>query len=205
MIKDVDALVNKLVEHKLTFEQFFLCFIHYLDDQKTGAKPIKSTLVGKYPIANIYRYASAVGPFTVDSVNDLAERGYLETSYKSGDKIAPDEMRVTDKFVEAFIGVKSNNFEEFWEEYPAFTDNFDDSRKGKIPLKACGKDEARKIFLDKVGSEEDFNKIMHGLRVAKSKDEVKMRIDNWLNAEYWTAYQDDEIDEFKSSTNRTIV
>jgi len=74
---------------------------------------------------------------------------------------------------------------EFWETYPAFIENFNDKRKGDIPLKASVKDQVRDLFEEHVQTKRDFKEAMEALEWAKNRDLINMNIEKFIGSEYW--------------------
>jgi hypothetical protein len=204
MFVNVDKLTDFLVEHEINIEQYYFLFLHYLDDVRTGKLPIRSTISSsKYPLANLYKYSNKVDSFVKEDIDNLIEKGFIN-KFGESSSYAPDDFVVTSKFIDLMMSTEED-FEIFWEEYPAFTDNFDDPHRGnRIPLKSVIKEEVEELFNKRCQTKNKFDKIMHGLRVAKEKKEINMNIMKWLGGEYWTAYQDETLEEYDND-GRTVV
>lgn len=200
MFVEVDELVDFCVEHSLNVEQVFFCYILYLDKiEGTRWDPqAQSYNQGGPHIANVYKYIQKPKggdgrmAFRPEDIEDLEEKEFIVDRNRkkpSGNKESyPDMYEVTDKFVDAVMS-SYTLFDEFWDEYPGFTANFDNPRKGnRIPLKATPKSEVKKIYSEQIKSRQMHSRLMKGLRYAKRQGEITMNIAKWLSAEYWKEY-----------------
>jgi len=180
MINDLDDMFVVLEKFDITMEQFMLPYILYLDQREHGEDPLPC---GDQAVAYIYRYSENIRAWPRKQIHELVDKGLLK-NYNEDDGVYPDNLEVTDKFAEAVFATRSD-FEVFWEEYPSFIDNFNDERKGDIPLKASVKSEVRELFEDMITSKRDFKKMMEALAWAKKRDMIRMNIEKFLGSEYW--------------------
>lgn len=186
-------------DHGLNPSQFMLGWILYEDKREHQGEPLPEE--GK-AMANIYRYKEMIGPWKDRDINDMIKRGYL---VNRGDtkKIYPDQLEVTDKFVDA-VFASISDFQEFVDTYPDFTDHFDDPRKGQIPLKAVDMDKVESIFNSKVKSKVEYQRLMKSLKWAKEKGKIRMNILNYVSGEIWKAHLK-KMREDAPDTERTII
>jgi hypothetical protein len=180
MINDLDDMFVVLEKFDITMEQFMLPYILYLDQREHGENPLPR---GDNAVAYIYRYSENIRPWPRASIQELVEKGLLK-NYNEDESVYPDQLEVTDKFAEAVFATQSD-FETFWDSYPAFIDNFNDERKGDIPLKASVKDNVQQLFEDMITSKREFKEMMEALTWAKKHDMIRMNIEKFLGSEYW--------------------
>jgi len=200
MISDTKRLIEFLGEHDMSPSQFMFCWILYLDKQEHEGQTLPSE--GK-AIANIYRYIELVGEWTYAEIDDLVERGYLHGEEDSKGFYYPDQMEVTEKFVDA-VFVSMEDFEKFMNAYPSFTENFSDPRKGDIPLKAVDMEKVERIFNLKVQTKVEFKRLMKALEWAKERDEIKMNILNYISGEIWKAHLEKMQEEAPQVDHKSI-
>ena len=179
-------LIEFLGDHDMSLSQFLLCWTLYLDHQEHSGKILPSK--GK-AIANVYRYAELVGGWLKDEINDLVDRGYLIDS-NSGQKVYPDNLRVTKKFVGAIFTTRTD-FERFLSTYP----DVRRSRNGTIcqsdketALKAASMDKVEKLFNSNVRSKAEFCRVMTALKWAKKKGKLDMNIEKYVSGKVWNAH-----------------
>lgn len=194
MIEDTKEFIEFLAEHDISERQFMLCWILYLDKEKYKGQLLPEE--GE-SIANIYRYIELVDQWSSKEIKELVERDYL-IDRSSGKNYYPDQLEVADKFVDAVFATQTQ-FELFVNEYPSFTEHFDDPRKGDIPLKAVDMERVHKIFNRKIRSKVKFKKLMKSLKWAKEQDMVRMNILKYLSGELWKAH----LKKMKEGTSQT--
>lgn len=162
-------LVDLLLKHKLTANQFVFLYLKLKNEDK-----------------RLYMYLETVRPLFKEEIFDLEERGLI-VNINSPSQYWADNYIVSGKFAKA-IEPDISLAEEFWNTYPGFCD----INGNRAPLKGIGKEE----FLDKyakyVRRKADLHdRIMQALRYQKGKDEVKMRIDRWFDARTWESIEQD--------------
>ena len=176
VIRDLPRFIDFMGEHELTPSQFFLCYILFLDKQQhDGALPHEGPV-----IANVYRWAEKVGPWPDEGIHDLVEKGFLKNA-RTGRNIYPDHLEVTNAFVEAAMASR-DEFRSLWAKYPQYGTNADGKR---VPLKACGRREARRVFYRHCRSRETLREMRQALRYAKSKALIDVPFDRWIDGDYW--------------------
>lgn len=200
MIEDVSRFIDFLGDHNMTSRQFLLCWILFLDKREHKGNPLPDDGPA---IANIYRFVENVGGWHNEEIEDLVQRGYLVDRGSDPRNIYPDDLVVTDKFVDEVLATQSQ-FEEIWETYPAFMDNFEDQRKDKIPLKAAVKEDIEEMFYRRCKSKKRFEKMLQALQWAKKHGKIKMGIKKWLGGEYWKAHYE-EMSSDSQPVRRTVI
>ena len=186
MIEDVNQLVDFLVEHEITADQYLFCHILYLDKEESGTPVLQSEGPA---IANIYKYGYESfmtwfkrKPFPQPLIQDLINKEFIRDYNKSG-KSYPDDYEVTTKFIDA-VFTSYGHFEEFWSAYPAW--NEDPNTGKKFPLRSVDKDELEKLYGKKCKTLKRHKKIMEAVEYSKKDKTVSnMRIDNFLKSEHW--------------------
>lgn len=180
----IEADVDFLVEHEMNLEQYALCYFLYEDD--------KQIVNGKrvYPengpaIANIYKYFHHVRKWKTADIEDLIERGYLNSS---GDKLSPDLLEVTDKFKQAVFSFKGK-FEQLFEIYPAYLEI--NPGKPKATLKACNRDKLGNYYDKIVRTKKKHKHILEITKWAKEKNMLKMALEKYVRSKYWETLEPD--------------
>ena len=174
------GFVNILIGLKIKPAQLLLLMFLYHDRLEGEGK-----LAYDGPsIANVYRYAEHVGGWSREEIEDLVEKGLMvdNNSVSGGKKQAyPDHFHVTQKFIDA-VYVTSSHFAEFWDEYPSFVENFEDARKGMIPLKAAVYEEVEAMYKKRVKTKSHHLRAMEVLRWAKENNLINMGIAKYVGA-----------------------
>lgn len=183
---DEDKVVSICSKYNITFEQFMFLWILYKDKMRHRGKRLPTNPSDSVPVANIYRYSSEVRPWSTNKELDvLMDKGLLDTlpGYDRNDPV-PDKLEVTEKFCRD-IFLSGEHFEVFWNEYPGFIENFNDSRGKEVNLKCVNKREIEKTYKDRVTTIDEHDRNMEAVVFAKENDLISMRIDKWIHAELW--------------------
>lgn len=200
MIEDLPRFIDFLGDHEMTTRQFLLCWILFLDKREHSGAPLPDEGPA---IANIYRFVENVGGWSDEEIEDLVRRGYIVDRGNDPRNIYPDDLIVTEKFVTEVLATRSQ-FEQLWDEYPAFMDAPEDYRKEKIPLKAAVKEDIEEMFYRRCNSKSRFEKMMKALKWARKHGKIKMGIKKWLGGEYWKAHYE-EMNEDTQPVHRTVI
>lgn len=181
MLQNVDSYIATLEKLKISANQYLLCYLLYTDEKiKSGDKYIYSKTK---PIANIYRYASNVKPWTDAEMKDLIEKGYLIDKNRTSET-SPDFLEVTPKFIdEVFCG--ETHFEEFWREYPAFVANFNSPNGPKIKLKVTDPMELEQLYVKIVKTKSEHIRVMSIMKWARDNNQLNMNIKNFVVSRIW--------------------
>lgn len=157
-------LVDTLLDLQLSANQYVFLYLKYKKDD-----------------VRLYKYLEKVRPLSQKEMDNLEERGLIVNVNKAPNDYLPDRYLVTQKFVKA-IEPSLKPAEEFWDAYPGFT-----SINGtKAALKAISKDDFLFKYADLVKRDKELHqRIMRALRYMKGRDEVKMRIDKWIDSRMW--------------------
>jgi hypothetical protein len=174
------GFVDLLIKLKISPKQLLLLMFLYHDRlENNGLLPFDGPA-----IANVYRYAERVEGWTAQEVQDLVDKGLMidNNSLKDGKKQSyPDHFHVTQKFIDA-IYVTVDEFEEFWETYPSWMDNFEDSRKAQIPLKSAVYETVEEMYRKRVKTKTRHRQVMEILRWAIDNDMIKMGIEKYVGS-----------------------
>lgn len=201
MFVNFTEYINFLTQHKITANQFLLCYLLYLDrketeeGRETGMIANESdrgfTLLYKY-VYNCGKYDKDVGvniAWSVEGdIKPLMNKGFIINNKKNSH--LPDYMEVGQEFIDA-IFTSESDFEVFWDEYPSFIDNFTDNSGPRIPLKAVLKDEIETLYYKKARSKLQHEEIMRALKWAKKNGRINMNIKNFLGGEVWKGILDE--------------
>lgn len=184
MIIEVD--LDFLVKHKMTIEQYFVCYILYKDKNST-IEGQRVTRKSGQPIAAIYKYSENVGGIKRDAMKDLIDRGYLELT---GNKLTPDMLEVTDKFYKDLFNHWSN-FDQLFEIYPSRT--VFEAGKSPVSLKSLDApiEEISKYYEKIVRTNKKHNEILEITQWAKERDLIKMGIQKYVYSQYWNALKEE--------------
>lgn len=183
MIIDVNLFIDTLAKHKLSFEQFMLCYL-LCTDPKTGVG--KNTIYSKR--ASLYKYHSEVKHWSLPEIGDLVQRGFIVDMNKvhvDGKRQSyPDHYQVTEKFTSIVFGDPDDMGEQLWKAYPDF---FVVDGK-RYPAKTCqsGKEELLEYYTKVIKK----NKLLHQSIVSlvtqfNKSGEIKMGIEKWVRNHYW--------------------
>lgn len=183
--EDYQDFMEFLFEHELSMRQFMICFL--LSSENPNEREYLGVPDQNNAIQNVYKYIDQHGKWKRSDIDELKEKGFLE-EYESKSKLG-DSFEVTDKFMDLVFEKaedKDQDFEEFWDRFPAFYRGEQQS----FPLRSANKDEVRKQYKD-VLRDNEHRKVLACLEVAKAQDEVRNKITNWLEGEYWKEYSDE--------------
>jgi hypothetical protein len=193
---DVDRLFKGIAKLQVRPQGLLYLYLKYADENRGMFSHLSMQ-----PLAYIYKYDSFPG-FGEGTIKDLIEKNYL-VLHNTELGYALDNLKLTkffyDTIGELFMPVEISNmdaneerFETFFLTYPAFTDNFNDPKKPKIPIKAVNKKELFAMFREIVKTEADFEKLMSSTKSAKKKKALTMNIIKWLTSEMWKEYTEDD-------------
>lgn len=184
MIIEVD--LDFLVKHKMTIEQYFVCYVLY-EDKNSIVNGQRTTRKSGQPIAAIYKYSENVGGIKRSALEDLMERGYLELT---GDKLTPDMLEVTDKFHRE-VFTHWSNFEQLFEIYPSRT-KFE-AGGSSVSLKSLDKpiEEMGKYYSGIVRTKKKHREILEITAWAKDRDLLKMGIQKYVYSQYWNQLENE--------------
>jgi len=174
MIESTREYVNFLIEHKITPNQYLLCY-----------------LVASNDLPNAYTYVEKGLPFKVSEVQDLIQRGFLISS-PSDKETGVDSFTMSDENKAIFVIINTDPGVQFWEAYPPFM--WLNGRK--VPLKATSREDFESRYNKKVNKNlVRHRRIMRALTYAKSHNQVNMGIEKWFGAEMWVEI-DRELNRF---------
>lgn len=164
-------------KHNISWDEFFLMFILYLDKRRFEGKPIPTKA---HPMAMIYQYVTNVEVIKRDSINRLIGKGFIRLTGKG---TSADDIAITDKFIDEWM-VTPNKFHDFWELYPKKTENFNDPRGPAIPLRSHY-EESKAEYIKVVKSRAKHEKIMDIMSWAIANDQIRTGILNFIKGRQW--------------------
>ena len=192
MFVEINDYIKFLCEHKMTPNQFLLCYLTHLDKTKSKDKGI----------ANIYRYVQKVTTWTESEVDDLLDRGYLSQTKSFGKAVNFDNFDVTEKFtIDLFIS--EDKFDDVWKIYPSTVPNFHNVRGPSVKLKAVDKEEVRRIYYSYVKTKVLHTKVMELLQWAVDNNQINMSIRNWVASKQWEVIEEEKKD-YSDSSNMVL-
>jgi hypothetical protein len=164
MKQSILELVDVLLKHKLTANQFIFLYLKYINQDE-----------------RLYRYLETTRPLSQGEINDLEEKGLILNINQSANDYWADGFIVSKKFIKALFPGHSQA-EEFWDIYPAF--HVENQRQ--IPLKGILKETFLNEYAELVSSENYLHdRIMRALRFQKGQQIINLRIDKWLLMKMW--------------------
>lgn len=195
MIEGLSAkeAVDLMEDLEVTPKQLFLLMFLHLDKERGDGVIIKEKDDNGSPIALVYRFARNISAWSFDEIDDLVEKGLLvsHNSHSSGGKrqAYPDNYEITETFKDAVIS-NWEDFEEFWNTYPAFTENFDTPAGPKITLKACDYEEVEKKYRNVVRTKAKHRQVMEVLRWGIKHDIVRMNILKYVGSRMFDQHKE---------------
>jgi len=186
------------MEWKITPKQFLLVYILHLSEleKASGRSIYLEESGGKKAIASsLYEYVNFMreipkreqklihGNWTSGDVQYLIMRGVLDSSVDAENPDF-DQLDLTDKFRSSLFALE-DEFEEFWNLYPAHIYTIKDGQNTRLPLKIVDKDSLEIDYMRKIVTNNQHFRLIRVLKWAKDKKLVNMRIDRFLKSEYW--------------------
>jgi hypothetical protein len=159
-----NQLVDFLVKHRISSDQFLFMFLIYREDYVA-----------------LYKYTEQVKGLHPEEVQDLVRRGYLKSENNNAEYFA-DAFIVTDKFTSEIFEVTRDAALEFWDTYPPLI--YVQGRRFST------KNEDKEKFLDeytvKIGySLRLHRKVMHALKYGIEVGAVNTGIGKWFRSKQW--------------------
>ena len=180
---NIEVPVNFLVKHRLTFEQYALCYMLHEDRYQVNKKGQRVYLEAGPAIANVYKYSKGVRKWAKDEVEDLIQRGYLR---RNGDRNSPDLLDVTDKFSKAVFRMNSD-FEELFRIYPEECQK--DRYSPRLILKACNRAEVARMYKNLVRTREKHLYIINVTLWARDQNMLVVPLKDYVKNKYWEVLQ----------------
>jgi len=189
-IYETNDLVDFLSKEGITSKQFMYCLLlHY--DKKYSRIP--GTNKVSRPLSKLYKYHNNVEKFSREDLKTLLDKGFIE---KTGSKLVPDMLEITDKFSKAYLG-DSLKFEELYETYPAWVKNFSHPSGGDIPLKNMNDYVATESLYNRfVKTDKNHKRVIEAVKWGKETNNINMSIEKFVNSKGWEALW-----ELKSTTS----
>jgi len=162
---DIERCTDFLVENDITPSQFF--FLWY-------------TLNRKYAL--LYKYSAKKGAFKRGELNDLENKGFIETSDDS-EGLYADDFSITEKFRDLIYSKDPENmFVEFWNAYPPYL--FINSKK--MPTKGCNMEELEVRYVKLIKRNVPLhNSIMNAVDWARPRGYLNTGIIKFFESRAW--------------------
>jgi hypothetical protein len=167
---DLKQYLEKLMELKMSPNQFFFCYLLHND---------------RFP--ELYEYVENVGRFDKEEIKDLLRRGFIQ-NINENKNFTADAFVTTEKFSKKFLADKYEYAKEFFEAYPSFG-----SIDGRpIVLKSISPDKFYEMYNYITGKQKSFHdRIMNALKIGKKMSLVNMKIEKWLDSKQWMLIEKD--------------
>lgn len=180
ILDDPTSYVDFLCTHKLSPNQFLLCYLLYTEHMIRD----KESNLRYATVGNIYKYCDKGTGWSNSDVEDLIEKGYLIDTTKTKDTYAIDRLILTEKFVDLMFINANFAFEEFFEAYPNST-----MIDGKAAfLKAVDPDVVAERYKKAIkNSAVKHAEIMEIIAYAKENNLINMRVDKFVMGKLWEA------------------
>lgn len=162
---DTNKYINFLCKHKITTDQFLLLYLTFTKD-----------------MSNLYKYLHEVRAWDKKDLKDLEQRGFIVNMNK-GDTSFCDMLIVQKKFYkEMWIDLDIAG-EELWNTYPT---HFIISGGTKVPARSCDKEKLISNYHRLIKTNmKKHNEAIDLLKIAISRNEIKMGIEKWVGSEQW--------------------
>lgn len=178
-IYEINNLVDFLDKHKINAEQFMYCLLLYNDKRHNR---IPGTQNISRPLSKLYQYHHNIRSFERADLTDLIDKKLVE---KTGLKLTPDSLEVTDKFIKDYLGDKFK-YDELTQVYPYEVANFNHPGGRKIPLQMV------KNHTDTVNTYNSFvrtnklhKQIIEAVEWAAEKDLINTGIERFVSSKGW--------------------
>lgn len=175
----IEVSVDFLVKHKITFEQYALCYFLYKDKYEVNKEGQRIYKESGPSISNIYKYSQNIKKWTKKEIDDIVDKGFIK---KIGKKYSPDVFEITDKFVQ-LVFLKTSDFEHLLNLYP---DRLDlGNGRPMANLKAFDYDELNRSYKSVVKTKMKHERIMIITKWAKENNMLNLSFDKFIKGRYW--------------------
>lgn len=167
---DVDELVDFLVKHKITFDQYmFLLLRHRLD------------------MKNLEKYIKKVKGFSRVDLKDLIEREFLDDVNTPGYEYVTSYFCMP-KFTHEMWIEHSDAGEELWNTYPSF---FCLTGGARVTARSCDKELLEKTYGKKIKNNlKKHKEVIELLKRAVEMNDITMGIEKFVASEHWTVLKE---------------
>jgi hypothetical protein len=178
MIIEVDF--DFLVKHKMSIEQYMLCYILHMDKQsiKNGERQERKS---GSPVAIIYKYTENVAPISPRGMKDLIDRGYLE---KTGSKLVPDMLEVTNKFKQEVFN-HWTNFQQLFDIYPDRISFGPGKHSASLKSLDRPQEEVAESYTKVVRTNKKHKEVLKIVQWAKEKNLIRKGIQKFIYSRDW--------------------
>ncbi len=168
MKDDIIELVNLLLKHRMTANQFVFLYLKVRQKDET-----------------LYRYLETTRPLSEKELHDLEERGLIINLNRSANDYWADQYHVSEGFAN-IIDPYLRMAEDFWNLYPIT--QLDGKRK--MLLKSVDKIEFLFSYAFAVMLDSQLHlSAMRALRYLIGKEQVHLRIDHWFEQQKWKSVE----------------
>ncbi len=188
MLYEIDnETVDFLCEHKLTLNQLAICLLIYKKD-KTNIMKMNHELGVKIGDCLIPNGLDSQGKKKYKKeIIDLIDRDFIRFTFDDKeDKYNVDNFEVSNRFLKD-LGITTNLFEEFWQEYPKslFVQGIE------YPAKSADYEELEKKYLKLIkNSKTKHKEIIEILRHFKSNNTyAQMGIEKFIGSRQWESLE----------------
>lgn len=178
MFIDDKVYVGLLCRLKITPNQFLLCHLLHMHNTLTKEGRDSSAM------SELYRYSSIVGKWKTEEIEDIINKGYIDTSNIIAAKKDPALFDITEKFINE-VYARENRFDEIWEMFPATIANFNHPSLPRIKLKVCDKDEMDELYNKKVKTKSEHDAVKRILQELIENNQVNFNFNNFIRGEMW--------------------
>jgi len=167
---DVDELVDFLIKHKITFEQYmFLILRHRLD------------------MKNLEKYIKKVKGFARADLRDLIDRGFMDDLNSPGQEQCSAYFCMP-KFTHEMWIEHSDAGEELWNTYPSF---FCLTGGVRVAARSCDKELLEKTYGKRIKNNlKKHKEVIELLNRAKEMNDITMGIEKFVASEHWTVLKE---------------
>jgi hypothetical protein len=181
MLIDPTQYGEFLCKHKLTPNQFWLCYLIHLDDKDM-----------------MYEYLKNVGKFSKDDIKVLEQKGFIFNNNPEDEagesKYAFKHFIATSTFKELIFVDSSEAFQELWNSYPDYL-NIENKR---IPAKSVDYDALEKVYSKLLKNDLVLHKeIVSLVKSAVTNNKIQMGIEKFVKSRQWEALRNEISDQSK--------
>lgn len=197
-IYGINDVVDFLSKYGINAEQFIYLLLLY-NDKRHGRIPGSSKI--SRPLSQLYKYHKNVKPFQKNDLEDLVDKGLIK---KSGKKLVPDMLEVSDKFEKEYLGDKFK-FDQLLEVYPTWVENFNHPSNPKINLKVMKDyDRTASMYNRFVKTYKMHNRVLEVVEWAKENERINLGIEKFVSSKYWESLFELQETEGKMDNHEVI-
>ena len=173
MYFDAKGLIKFCAKHKITIEQFTLCYLAHTENH-----------------ALTYEYAEKVRPFPTSLIDDLKKRDFIIDINVPGTGHTPDNLIVTDRFTDFLSITLGEKADELFYAFPSELSIGD----RVFPGRTISPEELELAYHKKLNrSKSTHEEVMQALQEQMDNSTVGMGLKKWFETEQWKR-EDNTID-----------